>query len=395
LKKIAYLLSHPIQYFSPLLKQISQLPNVDLTVYYCSDASIVGAKDEQFGTNVQWDIPLLDGYKYEFLKNYSLKPSLSTHFWGIVNWDIIKVLRTEKPDVLVVNGWLYFSYVMAIVTAKILGVKVWIRTDNPLNQELLKPRWKRIIKQIIIKPFLFKMVDAFLYVGKQNYDFYRYYGVKPEKLFLSPHSVDNNRFNNIYQNLYPQKTNIKAKLSIPENHTVILFCGKLIPKKNPVALLDAFTRLHLKNISLVFVGDGLLRSEIEDKIVREQLQNIIITGFINQTQISEYYVIADILVLPSGVGETWGLVVNEAMNFHLPIICSDLVGCAADLVIDGENGFVVKYNDVDELVEKLRILLIDNELRSRMGEESVQIIKNYSYERVVNTINEALNKTLP
>jgi glycosyltransferase involved in cell wall biosynthesis len=230
--KIAFLLSHPIQYFSPLFRELAEHSHIDLTVYYCSDESIRGMKDVGFGKEIKWDIPLLDDYKYKFLKNYSPKPSIFSGFFGLINFGIVNELKRGKYDAIIIHGWNYFTNIVAIITAKLFGVKVFIRGENPLNQELKKPRYKILTKKIILKNLLFRIIDAFLYVGQENKEFYRFYGVPENKLFFVPYAVENERFIKDYEELKDNKEKIKKEIGIPPDKVVILFSGKLIDKKN-------------------------------------------------------------------------------------------------------------------------------------------------------------------
>jgi glycosyltransferase involved in cell wall biosynthesis len=339
---------------------------------------------------VKWDIPLLEGYNYKFLKNYSPRPSIFAGFFGLINPAIINELRKEKYDALIVHGWHYLTHILAILSAKLYGIKILMRGDNPLNQEFRKPYYKILIKKIILKNFLFRLIDSFLYVGHENKMFYNFYGVLEGKLFFVPYAVENERFVKSYEGLVKNKGELKNEIGIPQDKVVILFSGKLIDKKRPLDLLMAYERLQFENKVLVFVGDGYLRNNLEEYVKKKNLKDVHFLGFKNQTELPKYYVASDIFVLPSSVGETWGLVVNEAMCFHLPVIVSDMVGCAKDLVRHGENGFVYPVGDVDKLAEYLKKLLEDENLRKSMGENSFQIINKWNYNASINGVVTAL-----
>lgn len=388
--KLAFLISHPIQYFSPLFKKISEESDLDLTVYYCSDETLKFFKDIGFGKKIKWDIPLLEGYKYKFLKNRSPKPSIFSGFFGLINFDIIKELNKNKYDAIIIHGWNYFTHILTIIFSKILKTKIMIRGDNSYSSEIKKPLFKRMLKRILFKYFIFKLIDIFLYIGEENKKFYRYYGVPENKLFFVPYSVDNERFGKVYEDLKDKRKELRRKMNLPEDFIIILFVGKLIHKKRPFDLLKAFEKIDNEKIMLLFVGEGYLRESLENYVKNNNLKNVIFAGFKNQSEIPYYYLISDLFVLPSGMGETWGLVVNEAMNFELPIIVSDLVGCSKDLVKHGENGFIFKPGDVDALSRYLDILIKDADLRKNMGKKSLEMIKKYSYGESIKGIKRAL-----
>jgi len=388
--KVAFLLSHPIQYFSPLFREMAKHPQIDFRVYYCSDESVKGMKDIGFGTDVKWDIPLLEGYNYKFLKNYSPKPSIFAGFFGLINPAIINELRKEKYDALIVHGWNYLTHILAILSAKLYGIKILVRGENPLNQEFRKPYYKILLKKIILKNFLFRIIDSFLYMGHENKMFYKFYGVLEDKLFFVPYAVENERFVKSYEGLVKNKGELKNKIGISHDKVVILFSGKLIDKKRPLDLLMTYERLQSEDKGLIYVGDGYLRSSLEKYARNKNLKDVHFLGFKNQTELPKYYVASDIFVLPSSVGETWGLVVNEAMCFHLPVIVSDMVGCAKDLVKHGENGFIFKVGDINELTECILKLLHEPELREKMGKRSLEIISKWSYKEDIEGILLAL-----
>lgn len=359
---------------------------IDLLVLYCSDENVKGHIDKGFGVEVKWDIPLLEGYNYKFLKNNSWKPSIFSGFFGLINLEIFKELKNEKGNLLVIHAWNYLTHFLAIIYGKPAGLKICIRGDNPFNQEMSKNQNLIRLKKILLGKLLFKFIDYFLFVGVQNKKFYEFYGVHEKKLVFTPHAVDNDRFRVEYEKYKDKKNELRKELALPIYKTIILTSGKYIPKKRPMDLLKAFHLLNNENTALIFLGEGELRREMEDYIKANDLKNVYLTGFKNQSEIGKYFAAADIFVLPSGAGETWGLVVNEAMNFRLPIIVSEMVGCANDLVIENYNGFTFKSNDIEDLVKKLNILVNNDELRKRFAENSIELIKNYSYNNIIKAL---------
>jgi glycosyltransferase involved in cell wall biosynthesis len=333
--------------------------------------------DKQFGVKIKWDIPLLDGYEYKFFKNYSWKPSQFNGFFGLINIGIIKELFEIKRSVIVVHGWHYFTLFMVLILGKFRGHTVCLRCDVPYNQEILKKGLKQKIKNLALKYFLFKRISVFLYIGTQNKLFYKNLGITDDKLVYCPYAVDNERFHKQFVSLFPQKNQIKESLGIPSDGKVIIFSAKYISKKRPMDLLRAFEMAAISNTWLLFVGEGELRGEMERYIAKNNIQRVILTGFVNQLKISQYYTIGDVLVMCSSMGENWGLSVNEAMNFDLPLILSDLTGCSDDLVNQGANGYVFKTGDIVELAEKLLNLFSNSELS--FSPSSLEIVHNYSF----------------
>jgi glycosyltransferase involved in cell wall biosynthesis len=387
--KIAFLLSHPIQYFSPLLQALAKEKEFALKVYYCSDHGVSQKIDKEFGRVISWDIPLLEGYEHEFIYNASTNPSV-TDFWGLINLKIIEKLRQDKPDVLVVHGWGYFTHWLAISVAKLLGIRVWLRGETPLKQEIAQGRDKNRLRNFIFKQLLFNGVDKFLYIGSENKKFYSHFDTAENKLIFTPYCIDNQRFSNAYDAIKNKKKDFRTELGIAENSVVFLFCGKLIEKKQPMLLLEAYKNMHSTNKTLLLVGDGILQSAVNEYIIANNLQNIFVLGFKNQSELAQYYTMADVFVLPSTFGETWGLVVNEAMNFELPLLVSDMVGCAEDLVVESENGYVFENENAKDLQIKMDMMIENRDFMNSAGKKSYKTIQNYSIETIVRNLKDAM-----
>ena len=179
---------------------------------------------------------------------------------------------------------------------------------------------------------------------------------------------------------------LKQSLQLPADKKIILFAGKYISKKKPLYLLKAFKQLNDPECLLLMVGEGELRKEMEEYIKESKLENVLLTGFINQSEIPKYYEVADVFVMCSGIGETWGLSVNEAMNFEKPVIVSKTCGCCTDLVKHGINGFSFEEGDIDDLVSCLQKILTDDLFCTAAGKASGEIIREYSIENIVNNL---------
>ena len=379
--RVAFLISHPIQYNSPLFKKIAEEPGIDLTVYYCSKEGLERMEDKGFGKDIAWDIPLLEGYKYKFLNNYSMLHTVSFAPFGLFNPGIISELKRGKFDALIVHGWNYLTYWLAFAAAFYLKLPLILRSEMHLNQELLKPKWKLFLKKFLLGA-LFRGASGFLAIGTENREFYRFYGADEKKIFMVPYSVDNERFMAENKKLKMEREGLREGLGISRDAKVILFAGKLIPKKRPLDLLKAYGKVTAADKALVFVGDGRLRGELESFAKERRLENVFFAGFKNQSEIAQFYALSDILVLPSVAGETWGLVVNEAMCFGLPVVVSDLCGCVADLLEDGRNGYKFRAGDIDSLVSAIDKVMQEGQLPG-MGGESLRIIAKWSYQEEI------------
>jgi glycosyltransferase involved in cell wall biosynthesis len=350
--KIVFVTSHPIQYQAPVFRCLAQRTDLEFTVLFAMipDATAQGAG---FGVAFKWDLPLLDGYRYQLLKNVSKSPGV-THFQGCDTPDIKALLQELKADLVIVNGWVVKTCLQALWACRRLRIPCIVRGEaNNLRQ---RPWWKRWLQRRLVRQY-----TGVLPIGKANREFYRNCGVSDEKMFNAPYCVENQRFSRAAADAEPRRTELRSRWGVPEDAICYLYCGKFEHKKHPVELVEAFLQAQSslrqnasdsRKIHLLMVGDGVLRERCEELATRHSpLTSITFTGFLNQTQIVEAYVAADIIVLPSDAGETWGLVVNEAMACGRPAVVSDLVGCCQDLVISGKTGWSFQFGRWDELTE--------------------------------------------
>lgn len=373
--RLAVIASHPIQYQVPLFRALAAHPQINLTVLFCSDWGLKAFHDKGFGHQVKWDIPLLGGYRSELLVNVSPTPNPS-RFFGLINPAVAHRLRKGKFDAVWVHGWARFTDWLAMFTAFAAGIPVILRAETTSLPYM--PPWKAAIKRAVLSQ-LFKRISRFLAIGRYNTEFYETYGVPKEKIFLVPYAVDNDFFLSKAEELLPKRIELKRKLGISSDLPVVLFSGKLLEVKRPMDLLMAFVAVsETAHAALVYVGDGPLRSKLEACVRESRIQNVHFMGFQNQTELPQFYAIADVFVLPSGF-EPWGLVVNEAMCFGLPVIVSDQVGAGGDLVRERINGFVYPAGDVEILANRMRTVLSDTVMKYRMSEASRTMIKNWSH----------------
>lgn len=371
--------SHPIQYFAPLFREISKDPGIDLRIYYGSTCGISERYDKGFGKKISWDIPLLDGYTYKFLHGLG-KDICPTGFWLPFNPALFFEIINHRPDFVWIHGHYSSNSWMGMIASRFAQSKVLIRSESNL-ESTPKSHLLFLIKSFVMK-FLLKYIDGVLYIGSRNKEYFQSFGVPHDRLYYLPYGVDNSFYQSKAGELFINRKLFREEFGIKGNRPVILFVGKLIPKKMPILLLEAFaeTRKNVECVLLV-VGDGMLMEKMKNIIEEKKIPDVIFTGFINQSKLHEAYISADLLVLPSGWDETWGLVVNEGMNFKLPVVVSDAVGCAYDLVIENHNGYIFKNGSVEELSNKLSILVGDSLLRRSFGDNSLKIIQDFSVEK--------------
>lgn len=380
MKSLAVIITHPIQYYAPLFKLITERGKLRLKVFYTWEQSKEKVWDEKFGREIKWDIPLLEGYDYTFVKNTSQTPGSGT-FKGVINPTLIQEIKDWKPYAVLVFGWNHQSHLKAMRYFK-GKLSVWFRGDSTLIDEI--PGYKTVLRRLWLK-FVYKNVDIAFYVGENNKNYYLKHRLKESQLRFAPHAIDNSRFIDTSGN-YENEAQLQRKaLGFKESDLVFLFVGKFERKKNPLLLVEAAKTFP--DYKFLFVGNGDLEKEMKEKAGK----NVFFLPFQNQTQMPVVYRLSDAYVLPSqGPGETWGLAVNEAMACGKAVIVSDKVGCAVDLVKNNENGFVFETENIEDFVEKIKKINLTNV--KQFGEKSREIIKNWSFENIAEAFEQKIIK---
>jgi glycosyltransferase involved in cell wall biosynthesis len=380
MKRLAIVLSHPVQYYSPIFELLTIRNNISVKVFYTLEPDSVSF-DKGFGLNVQWDIPLLKGYEYQFVSNNG---NLKKGFFDVKNADLIATIKNWNPDSVLVFGWSYYSHLKTLAFFK-GKIPVLFRGDSNMLDE--KPGYKQFVRRLFLK-YVYSKVNTALYVGQKNKEYYLVHGLKEEQLKYAPHAIDNERFGIAINS--PDAKKVRETFNIPINASVILFAGKFQFKKNPGILIRAYLQLNKPEVHLIMVGNGELDQDLKKLALNHP--RIHFAGFQNQSQLPAFYAASDLFCLPSnGPGETWGLAINEAMAAGNAILASNKCGGAYDLIIDGINGFKFEADNISDLQIKLEDLLADKVRLKNFGEKSKEIIQQFSFEHIVNEIENVVN----
>ena len=367
--RIGFLVSHPIQYFAPLFRELAK--QCDLTVFYAHRQTAEQQARAGFDVAFEWDVDLLSGYHSKFLRNVARTPS-TDRFFGCDTPDIAGEIAGGSFDGFVVPGWALRAYWQAVHACRRAGVPVFVRGDS----QLVGPRSGavRLAKAVAFRGVL-RRFDGFLYVGQRNREYLQHYGAPSQRLFFSPHCVDNDAFR--------AASEATRRTLTPARR--VLFVGKLIERKRPFDLLQAAARLAAEGrpVDVAFAGSGdqqdALAAAAAASGVRAHFH-----GFVNQSELPGIYAAADVIVLPSDGRETWGLVVNEAMACGVPAVVSDAVGCGPDLVEPGLTGAVFPLGNVAALADGIgKVLALD---RARTRQALAERMETYSPARAAQGI---------
>ncbi len=344
-------MTHPIQYYSPWFRFIEDhAKEIELRVLYATEPS----REQQgvgFDKGFEWDVPLREGYQSEILRE--LRPGdsfASDSFWSLNVPGLEEKLERTRPEVVLVSGWHSVVQLRGIRACRRRGLPVLYRGDSNLDGRSsgLKDTLWRMKTERLIRQF-----TRYLAVGSKSREYLRSFGVRDETIFDSPHAVDNDFFRRGASPFLDSAAREDARRDwqLSPSEFVVLFVGKLEPKKRVEDLLRAAasapyeTRLLIAGVGPSEAACRGLASELGVRVTW--------AGFLNQTKLPRAYAVADCLALPSGKGETWGLVVNEAMATGLPCVVSGLVGCGPDLIEPDRTGYVFPSGSVEALAESL------------------------------------------
>jgi glycosyltransferase involved in cell wall biosynthesis len=373
-KRLAIVSTHPIQYHSAWFRQLAFEPGLQVEVLYCHQATPAEQANAGFGVEFDWDVSLLDGYSYRFLRNVSQRPTIAG-FRGLDTPEIDEILARERFDAVMINGWHYKSAWQTMRACWKTKTPVMVRSDSHLHTQ--RTGFKRAAKWPLYRWFISKL-DACLSVGTWSSDYFLHYGAAHERIFVVPHVIDTDYFTSESRRLQEQRELIRTQWSLGKDDIVFLFAGKFTAIKRPLDFVNAIALASRQrpNIAGLMVGDGPLRFACE-ALVKSQNLPIKFSGFLNQSRMPEAYVASDGLVLPS-TAETWGLVVNEAMVCGRPCFVSNKVGSAPDLVSANETGGTFGVGDIEEIGMMLGEVASDSKRLVKMGGWAKQRVQHYT-----------------
>ena len=380
--RLSVVMTHPIQYYAPWFRYIAATaPEIRLMAHYC----VIPTPEQQgvgFEEPFTWDASLLDGYDHVVLRKPSHKVTIhSSSFFGVTVPEIAASVKSANPDVVLVPGWYSISFIIAALSARLSGLPIVYRGDSQLTTpwEYVSTA-KRVRTQAILRMF-----THFLSVGKRNHAFLRTYSVPESNIFFAPHCVDNEFFHNSASRV--NRPAARQALGIAPDAFVVLFAGKLERKKRPWEVIEAADTMDRPPVVL-FAGSGEAEQRCRTAAATSKA-DVRFLGFQNQSEIARLYGIVDALVLPSDSGETWGMVVNEALAAGVPCIVTDRVGCGPDLIENGKTGFVIPFKDTGAQAKALRDIRARLETGDSFSEDCRARAAAYSFEMATVGLRDA------
>ena len=390
--RLAYVVSHPIQYQAALLRCIAADPAIDLTVFFCSDFSIRAYRDSGFGVAVTWDVPLTEGYRHVILPRW--RDTSNPGPFAPISRGIFRALRRgihgQPFDALWTHGYSSIDALHAILAARLLGLPVLLRAEPWLSDRRRSPL-KLLLKRLFFNA-LRPSISATLPIGTRNAKYWAHYFGERFPAFLMPYAVDNAFFRQGTVAAASTRTDLQRELDLDPKRPVILFASKLQHRKHCDHLVEAFAQLETTPAPyLVIVGDGEELPALCRQVEATGNGSVRFAGFRNQRELPRFFDLASVFVLPSQ-HEAWGLIVNEAMAAGLAVITSNDTGCATDLVRNGENGFIYSFGNIPALRDALLAILQPGEAE-RVGRASLARIAGWSYAEDLAALKAALHYT--
>lgn len=384
--RLAVIRTHPTQYFSPLFRSLSKVPGLELKVFYILKDRGRGEFDPGFNQKVSWDVDLLEGYEYEFVPAEPL-PLRPKHIFESRSPKLIERLEEGNFNAVFCAGYALWLDWQIIFFA--LKNKIPLICRPEFNELGIHRGWLKTWIRTKILRWYFSKVSAFLFIGQKAREGFLGFGGNPSKAFFSPYSVKNESFS-IPDFKNENKEALKRELGFQKCDLVLLYVGKLIPHKGVELLVQAIEKLECEiKIGLLLVGDGPEKENLLLKIKNLKLEHFYCAGFQNQTQLPKYYHTGDVLIVPSLL-EPWGLVVNEAMASGTPVIASDMVGSAYDLVEEGKTGYMFESSDPISLAQAIQTFY-KKSIESGFSSDYIRRkVAKYSIEEAVNGFMSAL-----
>jgi len=349
--RLAFIVSHPIQYYVPLYRWLVAQGEFEVRVFYTWHGGGEAVLDRGFGKTFAWDIPLTEGYSFEVVPNVAREPG-THHFWGLRNPDLLARVLAWRPEAVHLTGYAQAAHLGALRGLARRGVPVLFRGDSHLLDG--RRGWKWRLTKVALRR-IYRWPVAFLCVGQANRAYYEALGVPAGKLFHCPHSIEVDRFAEPQAEWEAEAARWRSELGLDARERVLLFAGKFEPKKRPVELVGAFLREAPPGWRLLMLGDGPLGVQVH-ALAEQNPARVIVLPFQNQSRMPAVYRLGDVFVLPSAYAETWGLAVNEALACGRPVLVSDRVGCAADVVRAGRDGEIFRHDDWRHFGECLRAM---------------------------------------
>lgn len=370
--KVAFITNIRAPYRTLQLSEFAKIKDLELKVFYTNKP-----KD-----NRKWEI--FDNYGFEEIDLRGIKISEK---YGYINTGLLNIVRSN--DLIILGGYEQPTMIILSLLCRLFNKK-YILVFDGISYDKINFNCNKL--KMILKKIVINNSSAIMGNGECSKEYFnKIFNYPLEKIYNQYLTVDTPKIDRMYNDKYKYRELIRRKYNISRNDKVIIYSGRLVKIKNIKSVIKAINKINKNNIVFLIVGDGELNTELSE-LSKELNIKCVITGFIEkQEELFKHYFAGDCFILPS-IDEPWGLVVNEAMAAGLPIIVSDICGCSKDLVVDGENGYIVNSKNIDEMANKIKEILFDSNIEL-IGRKSKKIISSWNFsnsrlelEKIINSL---------
>jgi glycosyltransferase involved in cell wall biosynthesis len=369
--KVLIILAHPTQFDVPVFR----LGKDFIEVIYTEPEQLERVYDPELQRKVNWIGNCLEGYSYEVL------PRNNKFFW------LAKKIKNGRYDMIITNGYFSLSLIMSIFLGRIYCKRNSLRLDTVLfNNEGKLKKVTKFLTYSVLKIF----INYYFVVGKLSKDFLISQRIDLNKIYLFGY-ISNDSF--FKEELLFHKRNtirLKKKYGVPDDKFIVVCVSKHNLREAPIDTILAFSKIDRENIHLLLVGDGPMHNEIKELAAKCNLKKVTFAGYVNYASLPEIYAISSLFVHDSH-DEPWGVSVQEALSCGIPVVASNRVGSAYDLIIQGVNGYIFNAGDqamLQTLIPKATQLDLN-----LVALESDEILKSWTYEVAIRNIKEAALST--
>ncbi|MEJ9228284.1 glycosyltransferase family 4 protein [Peribacillus butanolivorans] len=364
--KVLFLVNIPSPYRVDFFNELGKL--CDLTVLY--------ERKSAADRNENWLSSKSKSFKEVFLKGKHIRKDTA------FNPEITKYLRKGLFDLFIIGGYSTPTGMFAIENCKLKKIPFILNADGGIIGTEGKIKYK-------MKKHFIGSASAWLSTGSNTSNYLIHYGAKKEKMYVYPFtSISEKNVLNTPLSLQT-KSVIKKKLGI-ENKPTAIAVGQFIHRKGFDTLINSWAKVN-SEYNLLVIGGGEKEQELNEQIRKLNLTNVTLLDFMSSNQLTEYYKASDLFILPTRE-DIWGLVVNEAMANGLPVITTEKCVAGLELITDGENGYIVPIENELILSERINEILVNRELKNKMGEKSIEKIKQYTLESMAKRHIEIFEK---
>ncbi|MBI3475478.1 MAG: glycosyltransferase family 4 protein [Acidobacteria bacterium] len=364
-------------YRIPVFNALAARTEVDLHVIFLSETDPGLRKWQVYRDELQFSSQVLTSYRAR-LGRFSL----------LLTRGVVDALRAADPEIIVCGGYNYFAMWQAQRWARRRGIPFLLWSESNAVDERNNFRLVEAAKRRFIRA-----CQGYVVPGESAAAYLKTFGLAADKIFLAPNAVDVARFVRGAEQAR-QDQGVRNRLGLPQRY--LLYVGRFVRSKGVLDLLAAYATLPestRREVGLVMAGDGEERDELVRRSRAIQPGTVLFPGFLQRDQLPAFYALSEALVLPTH-SDPWGLVVNEALACGRPVIVTDVAGCVADLVQDGENGYVVPPGAPAKLAAAMMRMLSATELRVQMGDRSLQMSSQFTPEMWAHGVVRAVEGTL-